>query len=192
MIRRSTMPRAPRPSMTANFSTGRISTCLSRAACNSAAASGCSERCSTDAAHLSTSAGAIGVPSGRLAATMCVTVGFPSVSVPVLSRSTMRTLVNHSSASPLRMRMPCSAAFPVPTRIAVGVANPSAQGHAMISTVMRATVAKIAAGCGPRSNQITNAPIASAITIGTNTPATRSARRWIGALVACAASTSGT
>jgi len=48
----------------------------------------------------------------------------------------------------------------------------------MIKTVTNATVAKTSArtcGAGPRSNQATNAAIAMAITIGTNTPATRSA-----------------
>ena len=34
--------------------------------------------------------------------------------------------------------MPCSAALPVPTMIAVGVARPSAQGQAMISTAIAA------------------------------------------------------
>jgi len=132
------------------------------------------------------------VPSGRFAVTMCVTVGLPSVIVPVLSSSTVRTCDSRSSASPLRIRMPCSAAFPVPTRIAVGVASPSAQGQAMISTVTSAMVEKSTAGSGPKSNHATNAVMASAITIGTNTPATRSASRWIGALVDCASSTSWT
>ena len=34
------------------------------------------------------------------------------------------------------IRMPCEAATPVPTMTAVGVARPSAQGHAMTSTAM--------------------------------------------------------
>ena len=151
---------------------------MSCAALSTASASGCSERCSTDAAHFRTSAGLIGVPSGFFAVTMCVTVGLPSVIVPVLSSSTVRVFASRSSASPLRMRIPYSAALPVPTRIAVGVARPSAQGQAMISTDTNATVAKMTAracGSGPTSNHTTNAAIASAITIGTNTPATRSA-----------------
>ena len=48
------------------------------------------------------------------------------------------------------------------------------------------------AGSGPTSNHTTNAAIAQAITIGTNTPATRSANRWTGALPDCASSTSRT
>jgi hypothetical protein len=47
----------------------------------------------------------------------------------------------------------------------------------MISTVTSAIVAKSTAGCGPTSNQTTNAAIAIAMTTGTKTPATRSARR---------------
>ena len=124
--------------------------------------------------------------------TICVTVGRPSVIVPVLSSSTVRTLDRRSSASPLRIKMPSSAAFPVPTRIAVGVASPSAQGQAMIRTVMSATVEKTSAGSGPKSNHAMNAAMAMAITIGTNTPATWSAKRWIGAFVDCASSTSCT
>src|SRR6267143_833351 len=146
MMRRSTVPRTPRPSMFANFSTGSTSTCRSLAARVTARASGCSERCSTEAAHLSTSPGESGVPSGRLAVMICVTDGRPSVMVPVLSSSTVRTAARRSRASPLRIRMPYSAALPVPTRMAVGVARPSAQGHAMMSTVTSATVANTRAG----------------------------------------------
>jgi hypothetical protein len=64
--------------------------------------------------------------------------------------------------------------------MAVGVANPSAHGQAMIST---ATVAVNAADAGcPAISQpaIVNAAITS--TAGTKTAATRSAVRWMGAL----------
>ena len=47
-------------------------------------------------------------------------------------------------------------------------------------------------GSGPTTNHTTKATIATAITMGTKTPATWSASRWIGALVPCAASTSRT
>ena len=119
----------------------------------------------------------MGVPSGFFAVMMCVTAGLPSVTVPVLSSSTVRTRDSFSSVSALRMRMPCSAAFPVPTSSAVGVAKPRAQGQAMIRTVTSAIVAKRRAGSGPTSNHTTKAAIARAMTIGTNTPATRSAMR---------------
>ena len=42
--------------------------------------------------------------------------------------------------------MPCSAALPVPTMIAVGVARPSAHGQAMISTAMAACSASVSRG----------------------------------------------
>ena len=75
--------------------------------------------------------GSGGAPS---AITMSVTRGCPSVSVPVLSSTTVRTLPSRSRASASRNRIPASAALPVPTMIEVGVANPSARGQAMMST----------------------------------------------------------
>ena len=67
------------------------------------------------------------------AGTTASTTGRPSVSVPVLSRTTAVTRCAVSSASPPRMRMPASAPRPVPTMIAVGVARPIAHGQAMTS-----------------------------------------------------------
>ena len=67
--------------------------------------------------------------------------GRPSVIVPVLSKTTVLSFCAVSSASPLRIRMPCSAPWPVPTMIAVGVARPRAQGQAMISTATAFSVA---------------------------------------------------
>jgi hypothetical protein len=101
----------------------------------------------------------------------------------------VRTWESRSSVSPPFTRMPCSAARPVATRIAVGVARPSAQGHAMISTVTNATEANSSAGWGPKSNHSTNAAMATTSTTGTNTPATVSASRWTGALAVWASST---
>ena len=83
--------------------------------------------------------------------------------------------------------MPNCAPRPVPTSSAVGVAKPSAQGQAMMRT---ATAGAIACERLPvRANQKPSVAAASTMTIGTNTPATRSARRWTGALPVCAAST---
>ena len=65
-----------------------------------------------------------------------VTAGLPRVRVPVLSRTMASIRRACSRASPPRMRMPYSAALPVPTMMAVGVARPRAQGQAMISTAM--------------------------------------------------------
>ena len=47
-----------------------------------------------------------------------------------------RTLCAFSSGSPPLIRMPFVAPTPVPTITAVGVAKPSAQGHAMHRTVV--------------------------------------------------------
>jgi len=56
------------------------------------------------------------------------------VSVPVLSNTIVSTRASVSSASALLTRMPSSAPRPVATMIAVGVASPIAQGHAITST----------------------------------------------------------
>ena len=86
--------------------------------------------------------------------------------------------------------MPRCAPRPVPTMIAVGVARPSAHGHAITST---ATAWISAAEAPPPSATVaTNVTTAIATTIGTNTPETRSARRWIGAFEPCASATSRT
>ena len=69
--------------------------------------------------------------------TTSVTRGLPSVIVPVLSSTTASSLCAVSSAAPSRMSTPFSAPLPVPTMIAVGVASPSAQGHAMTSTATK-------------------------------------------------------
>ena len=65
--------------------------------------------------------------------------------------------------------------------IDIGVARPSAQGQAMISTETAATRAWARLGGGPKSAQSPKATTATATTAGTKTPATRSATRWIGA-----------
>src|SRR3989338_6084300 len=68
---------------------------------------------------------------------MSVTSGFPLVKVPVLSKTIVVNLCAVSSASAFLIKMPFSAPFPVPTIIAVGVANPSAHGHAIIRTATK-------------------------------------------------------
>ncbi len=74
--------------------------------------------------------------------------------------------------------------------IAVGVARPRAQGQAMIRTATKFSIAKRNAGRGPTASQTRKVRTAIPITVGTKTPATRSANRWIGALEPCASSTS--
>ena len=108
--------------------------------------------------------------------------------VPVLSSTTTSTLWAVSSASADLIRMPPAAPRPVPTMIAVGVARPSAHGQETTSTdtAMVSANSKLA----PASSQAVKATTATAMTTGTNTPATLSASLAIGALELVAASTS--
>ena len=55
-------------------------------------------------------------------------VGFPSVSVPVLLTISTRRAVQRSEGFGASTRMPAPAPRPMPTMIAIGVASPSAQG----------------------------------------------------------------
>ena len=64
------------------------------------------------------------------------TWGWPHVSVPVLSKMTVVALESVSSAAPPLISTPFWAPTPVPTMTAVGVASPSAHGHAMTSTAI--------------------------------------------------------
>jgi hypothetical protein len=114
------------------------------------------------------------------------TFGFPSVSVPVLSKTMVSTFSIVSSASAFLMSTPSCAPRPVPTMIDIGVARPSAHGHAMISTATAFTMACAKRGSGPKVTHPMNVTNAIAITAGTNQPATLSASRWIGARVRCA------
>ena len=109
------------------------------------------------------------------------------MTVPVLSSTTVSTLWVISRISPERIRIPCLAPRPVPTMMAVGVANPRAQGQAMTSTDVntRSTKEK---GC-PAMAQMTAASSAMPMTTGTNTPATLSAVLEIGAFRPWASST---
>ena len=147
-----------------------------------AEASGCSLLRSRAAATRRSSCS--GAPS---AATTSVTRGTPSVMVPVLSSTTVPTEQAVSSDSALLMRMPCAAPRPVPTMMAVGVARPSAQGQLMTST----ETACVSAVAKSREMmvQTMNVMAAMPITMGTNTPATLSARRSMGAFDPVASST---
>ena len=118
-----------------------------------------------------------------------VSFGLPSVSVPVLSTTRVSTLASAWSASALRISTPARAPRPIPTMIDIGVARPSAQGQAMISTATALTRACARRGSGPSSDQTRNVTAAAATTAGTNTPATLSASPWIGARLRCASDT---
>ena len=86
------------------------------------------------------------------------------------------------------MRIPSCAPRPVPTSNAVGVANPSAQGQAMISTATAAV--KAALSGNPAPIQPPRTATAIAMTMGTKIPEMRSASRWTWALPDWASSTS--
>ena len=75
------------------------------------------------------------------AASTPVRRGLPSVSVPVLSTTRVSTAASRSSAAALRTSTPACAPRPVATMIEIGVASPSAQGQAMMSTLTAATSA---------------------------------------------------
>ena len=78
--------------------------------------------------------------------------------------------------------MPSWAPRPVPTMSAVGVASPSAQGHAMTMTATAAVNAAVVVA--PKASHPASVSTERAITTGTNTAETRSARRCTGALPA--------
>jgi len=82
--------------------------------------------------------------------------GLPSVRVPVLSTISVSISRSRSIASASRNSTPAWAARPVATMIDIGVARPSAQGQAMISTATALTMAKVQAGSGPKKPQTRN------------------------------------
>ena len=117
-----------------------------------------------------------------------MTLGAPSVTVPVLSSTTVFTSWAVSSASADLMRMPLVAPRPVPTMMAVGVARPSAHGHEMTSTLMACDMA--VSSVEPPSIHTANVTTATTMTTGTNTPDILSAIFSMGAFVDVASSTS--
>ena len=94
-----------------------------------------------------------------------------------MSNTTVFILYAVSRASPLLIRIPFSAPFPVPTIIDVGVASPNAHGHAITSTAIKNDNA--VTNPLPLTNQATPVIIAIPITIGTKYAATMSAIREI-------------
>ena len=116
-----------------------------------------------------------------------VTEGCPTVIVPVLSSTTVSMECRVSRLTADFMRMPYSAAFPVPTIIATGVARPRAQGQDITSTAM--ALERANSKDWPAISHTMAVSMAMIITVGTKTPLTLSARRAIGALVFPASST---
>ncbi len=73
--------------------------------------------------------------------------------------------------------------------MAVGVANPKAQGQAMTNTATEVNKAWENALSPPIENQTINVSIEIPITTGTNIPAILSTNFWTGALLPCASCT---
>ena len=181
------MPSTPRPVWLSKPAAGRVAAPSRRDSATIASASGCSLSASTAAASATSRVSSGTAPrSTPGASTIVRTAGCPSVIVPVLSNTTVSIAWLRSSASPPLMSTPSSAPRPVETITAVGTASPMAHGQAMISTVTADTSACRYAGAGPTSNQTTKVTMAIDSTTGTNTAETRSASRWIGALLPCA------
>ena len=116
----------------------------------------------------------------------CVTSGRPSVTVPVLSRTTVSIFLAVSMLSASLISMPFSAPFPMPTIMAVGVASPSAHGHAIISTVTIARSPCVTPFSPSRTAHRMNERRAIPIMTGTKTAAILSTSFWTGALLPCA------
>mmetsp|Transcript_8814 Transcript_8814/g.37270 ORF Transcript_8814/g.37270 Transcript_8814/m.37270 type:complete len:315 (+) Transcript_8814:2761-3705(+) len=195
--------RAPRPAAASNDSTARkpsFPPTASRPARAIALPTGCSLEASAEAARYSNLFASIVVWSN---ATTLVTAGAPSVIVPVLSKMTCDAACAVSSGSPPLMSTPKRAPRPVPTITAVGVARPSAHGHAMTSTVMAnrkenrnvPSLSVHAVGTAPAfaaANHAIHVAVAVATTNGTNLDETASAYAWMGAFDVCASSMSRT
>ena len=179
-VRPSATPRTPCPGMLSNPVTGtsRSPPSDSTTACES----GCPERFS----RLNRIRRAVSDPSAHAAST---TDGRPSVSVPVLSSTTVSTFRATSRLAASLTRMPCPAPLPIPTMRAVGVASPSAQGHAMISTVTSASSPRVKPSSGAKSIHAAKVSTARTMMAGTKTPAIRSTVRCTGALLPCASRT---
>ena len=162
-----------------------VATWISRslAAATTARARGCSlPLCTAATAAITALSSRPGTTSNA------VSRGWPTVSVPVLSKATVSTLCASSSACTSLIRMPCLAATPVPAMMAVGVASPSAQGQAI--TITATAWISAASSPAPMASQPARVTSATTSTTGTKMADTWSTSRWMGALAAWASSTS--
>ena len=150
---------------------------LSRAASTTACATGCLDAWSSAAARRRMSSGAM--PEGLSMATMA---GRPSVRVPVLSRIRVRMRAIASSGPAPLTSTPKCAARDRPATSATGTARIRGQGVATTSTA----TARI-------GSPVTHHAASAMVTVTARKPNDqRSASRAIGALDACACSTSRT
>src|ERR1035438_8422420 len=135
----SAVPRMPRPDKDSKLAASLKLSLSSFAFWTIAAASGCSLTRSRLPASRRIS---LPVMPGKISVVdIATTFGFPSVSVPVLSKTIVSTFSIVSSASAFLISTPACAPRPVPTMIAIGVAKPSAHGQAMIRTATAFTMA---------------------------------------------------
>src|SRR5699024_1494816 len=111
------------------------------------------------------------------AATTSVNVGSPFVTVPVLSNTTVSMDCVFSRCSPPLNNIPFSAARPEPAIIDVGVASPSAHGHAI--TKIEIVGIKLDRKSPGVTIKYQTKKVITAIrtTTGTNTPEILSAKR---------------
>ena len=116
-----------------------------------------------------------------------VTLGSPSVMVPVLSSTTIRVLPAASRAVAFLKRIPFFAPRPLPTMMATGVASPSAQGQLITRTEI--PLARAKPKLSPTSIQMRIVAAAIINTAGTKMPETLSATLAMGALEAAASVT---
>ena len=173
----SIRPTTPWPVIDWNASTLGSWIFFSTAPATMAAAKGCSLARSSAAAKRRSSVSSIPGPPAELEANRVISFGFPSVSVPVLSTTSVSTFSMTSSASAFFTNTPAIAPRPVPTMIDIGVAKPNAHGQATISTATLFTIALAKRSSPPTAHQTANVTIAIAITAGTNQPDTTSANR---------------
>src|SRR5699024_8878807 len=135
-------------------------------------ASGCSDERSALPTNCHTSSS-----SNPSVMTKSVNTGVPSVTVPVLSKTTVSIDCVCSKCSPPLNSNPISAARPDPAIIDVGVAKPNAHGQAITKIeIVGIKLERTSPGVTSK-NQIKKATTAISTTIGTNTPDILSANR---------------
>ena len=131
-------------------------------------------------------------PKTRARAMTRSSTGRPSVSVPVLSTTSVSTVRSVSIAAALRNRTPSCAPRPLATMIEMGVASPSAQGQAMISTATALTSAYARRGSGPTDHHATESHHRDGDDRRHEPGGDASASRCSGARERCASATSAT
>ena len=120
---------------------------------------------------------------------ICETIGLPCVRVPVLSNTMSVILFAISNACASFIRIPCLALLPIPTIRAVGVASPSAQGQAIMRTLMKVVRAKFGGVLKGKKYQNRAEISAMTKTVGTKMEEMRSASFCISGLDPNACST---